>query len=113
MRSELELFDILGSGMNEAGHFPYREHPRLFAAEVGTSSHSGGICNGLPFTIMSRHRIHAAASLIAARHGERGAPTRSALCSSVANAFASAASFRYSSAVQSFAIINTAARGER
>jgi pimeloyl-ACP methyl ester carboxylesterase len=42
MRSELALFDILGSHqgrvqlviMNEAGHFPYREHPRLFAAEV-------------------------------------------------------------------------------
>lgn len=42
MRSELALFDILGSHegrvqlvvMNEAGHFPYREHPKLFAAEV-------------------------------------------------------------------------------
>ena len=42
MRSELAMFDILGGHegrvklviMNEAGHFPYREHPRQFAAEV-------------------------------------------------------------------------------
>ena len=42
MRSEMAMFDILGGHegrvklviMNEAGHFPYREHPKLFAAEV-------------------------------------------------------------------------------
>lgn len=42
MRSEMAMFDILGGHegrvkmvlMNEAGHFPYREHPRQFAAEV-------------------------------------------------------------------------------
>ena len=42
MRSEFALLDILGTGkarvkfvvVNEAGHFPYREHPRQFAAEV-------------------------------------------------------------------------------
>jgi len=42
MRSELAMFDILGGHegrvklviVNEAGHFPYREHPRQFAAEV-------------------------------------------------------------------------------
>lgn len=42
MRSELAMFDILGGHkgrvklviLNEAGHFPYREHPRQFAAEV-------------------------------------------------------------------------------
>jgi len=42
MRSELAMFDILGAKrgrvkfviMNEAGHFPYREHPKMFAAEV-------------------------------------------------------------------------------
>jgi pimeloyl-ACP methyl ester carboxylesterase len=42
MRSELGMFDILGSKqasvklviMNEAGHFPYREHPKAFAAEI-------------------------------------------------------------------------------
>jgi 2-hydroxy-6-oxonona-2,4-dienedioate hydrolase len=42
MRSEMAMFDILGAKrgrvkfviMNEAGHFPYREHPRQFAAEV-------------------------------------------------------------------------------
>jgi 2-hydroxy-6-oxonona-2,4-dienedioate hydrolase len=42
MRGELGLFDLLGTHqgrvklviINEAGHFPYREHPRWFAAEV-------------------------------------------------------------------------------
>ena len=42
MRSELAMFDILGSNkgrvqlviMNESGHFPYREHPKLFAADI-------------------------------------------------------------------------------
>ena len=42
MRSEMAMFDILGAHqgrvklvlLNEAGHFPYREHPRQFAAEV-------------------------------------------------------------------------------
>ena len=42
MRSELALYDILGSNkgrvqlviMNESGHFPYREHPKLFTADV-------------------------------------------------------------------------------
>lgn len=42
MRSELAMYDILGSNkgrvqlviMNEAGHFPYREHPKLFSADV-------------------------------------------------------------------------------
>jgi pimeloyl-ACP methyl ester carboxylesterase len=42
MRSELAMFDILGSHqgrvqlaiMNESGHFPYREHPKLFTADV-------------------------------------------------------------------------------
>ncbi|HEX7115732.1 MAG TPA: alpha/beta hydrolase [Steroidobacter sp.] len=42
MRSELAMFDILGGHkgrvkmviLNEAGHFPYREHPEQFVAEV-------------------------------------------------------------------------------
>lgn len=42
MRSEMGMFDILGGHeghvrmviLNESGHFPYREHPRQFAAEV-------------------------------------------------------------------------------
>jgi len=43
MRGELGFFDIVGAKnprvslivVNEAGHFPYREHPELFAADVG------------------------------------------------------------------------------
>jgi len=42
MTSEMGMFDILGGHqgrvklviLNEAGHFPYREHPRQFSAEV-------------------------------------------------------------------------------
>jgi pimeloyl-ACP methyl ester carboxylesterase len=42
MRGELEFFDILGANnprvqmilINEAGHFPYREHPEQFAADL-------------------------------------------------------------------------------